>query len=129
MDSNTFEQLVGDSETRRRAMRQKKSSDYDKGNDDRLSSFRKVAAIANELEVNGFTGFTGSGIATIEVILKLVRDANLKNSGRLPQNESRMDTIDDLINYVYLKTGCEVDEQTPKSSDVELLDPSKEAVK
>ena len=116
MDAQTFEQLVSDSETRRRAIHQKKTSDYDKSDQDCLSAFRKVAAIANELEVNGFTGFTGSGIANIEVILKLVRDANLKNSGRPPQNESRMDTIDDLINYVYLKTGCEVDEQASKEA-------------
>jgi len=129
MDKDTFEQLVSDSETRRRAMRQKKRSDYDKGDNDRLSSFRKVAAIANELEVNGFTGFTGSGIATIEVILKLVRDANLKNSGRPPQNESRMDTTDDLINYVYLKTGCEVDEQASKQDNTVLLELSTEVVK
>jgi hypothetical protein len=116
MDAQTFEQLVSDSETRRRAIRQKKRSDYDKDDDDRLSSFRKVAAIVNALEVDGFSGFTPSGIATIMLALKLVRDANLKNSGRPPQNESRMDTTDDLINYVYLKTGCEVDEQASKDA-------------
>ena len=88
-----------------------------------------MAIIANALEVCGFSGFTPSGIATIEVILKLVRDANLKNSGRPPQNESRMDTTDDLINYVHLKTGCEVDEQASKQGDTVLLEISTEVVK
>jgi len=111
MKLERFEEIVEAGEVRRKALRLKKSSDYDQIDLDRLSSFKKVATICNTLGVDNFTSHTPSGIATMLLILKQVRDANLKNSGRLPQNESRADTFDDTHVYVDLKHGCEIDEQ------------------
>jgi len=40
MTADEFEIIVTDAENRRRVLRNVKRSDYDKGDDDRLSSFR-----------------------------------------------------------------------------------------
>jgi len=117
MKLERFEKIVTEGEKRRKALRLRKSSDYDKIDSDRLSSFKKVANICNELEVDNFTGHTPAGVTTMLLQLKQVRDANLKNSGRPPQNESREDTFDDTHVYVDLKHGCEIDEQEVKSAN------------
>ncbi len=115
MKLERLEQLIKEGEKRRSVLRLKKSSDY--GKTDILSSFKKVASICNVLEVDGFTSHTPSGIATMLLQLKQVRDANLKNSGRPPQNESREDTFDDTHIYLDLKHSCEVDEQEARASE------------
>ena len=111
MQEQKFNQLVTDGNERRGKILFKKGSDYDKIESDRLSSFKKVAVIANQLEVAGCTNFKGSDIANILLILKQVRDANLRQSGRPAQNESRMDTNDDWHNYIDLKLANEMDEE------------------
>lgn len=116
MKNDKFTELVTSGAERRAAMLLKKGSDYDQIDKDRLSSFKKVAHIANELEVAGCTQFKGSDIANILLILKQVRDANLKTSGRTAQNESRVDTVDDMHNYIDLKLANEVDEGRGKAS-------------
>ncbi len=111
MKLEKFEQIVDEGEKRRKVLRLKKASDYGQLDSDMLTSFKKVAGICNELEVDGFAGHTPSGVATMLLQLKQVRDANLKNSGRPPQNESREDTFDDTHVYLDLKHACELDEQ------------------
>jgi hypothetical protein len=110
MKNDRFLKLVEDRITRCKNLLFKKGSDYDKVDQDRLSSFKKVAAIANELEIDNFTGHTGSGVANMLFVLKQVRDANLKHSNRPPQNESRTDTLDDMVNYIDLMVANEEDE-------------------
>jgi hypothetical protein len=111
MKEEKFNKLVTEGHNRRAAIMLKKGSDYDKIEADRLSSFKKVAIIANELEVAGCTTFKGSDIANILLILKQVRDANIRQSGRPVQNESRQDTLDDWHNYIDLKLANEIDEE------------------
>ena len=111
MKETDFNKLVTDGSGRREKILLKKGSDYDKIDSDRLSSFKKVATIANELEVAGCTTFKGSDIANILLILKQVRDANICSSGRPTQNESRIDTNDDWHNYIDLKLANEIDEE------------------
>lgn len=113
MKQEDFNKMVKDGSDRRAIILTKKGSDYDKIDQDRLSSFKKIAAIANQLEIAGCTNFRGSDMAMIEILFKMVRDANLKSSGRPVQNESRQDTIDDMHNYIDLKAANEVDEANP----------------
>ncbi len=108
MKIETFEEIVSKGEERRRALRQRKTHDYD-NEEDRLASFKQVANICKELKVDVSKP---SGIATVLFALKLVRDANLKANGKAPSNESREDTYDDMHNYIDLKMGCEIDEQS-----------------
>ncbi|KKK76831.1 hypothetical protein LCGC14_2859680 [marine sediment metagenome] len=86
-----------------------KGADYDKVDVDRLSSFKEVAAILNVLQSEGRQDHTPIGVAETLFALKLVRNANLKNSGKPPNNESRMDTVDDAHNYLDLITALEVE--------------------
>ncbi len=108
MDNETFESLIKQWDEKRLAIITRKGKDYDQVETDRLSSFKKVAAICKELEVNCTTP---SGIADVLLILKLVRDANLKVSGKSPQNESVEDTVLDAHNYIDLRQCCRIDEQ------------------
>jgi hypothetical protein len=117
MKEERFNQLVTEGADRRAKLMLKKGSDYDKIEADRLSSFKKVAVIANQLEVAGCTNFQGSDVAHILLILKQVRDANLRQSGRTAQNESRMDTNDDWHNYIDLKLANEIDEEELKNGN------------
>jgi len=123
MNNERFNQIVTEGAERRAKILCKKGSDYDKIDSDRLSSFKKVANILNELEVDGHTDHTATGVATTLLTLKQVRDTNLKSSGRPTQNESRQDTIDDWHNYIDLKTGCEIDEEEakPKEGGIDLI--------
>jgi hypothetical protein len=106
MNNQEFEQIVEQINTQRTALMRGKTHDYDLASD-RLASFKQVAAIAKVLQVNCHTG---SGIATVLLILKMVRDANLKSSGTAPSNESRNDTVIDWHNYIDLKLANEHDE-------------------
>ncbi len=117
MERDKFERIVEEGEERRKVLRLRKGSDYAQIDSDMLSTFKKVANICNVLEVDDFTGHTPSGVATILLQLKQVRDANLKNSGRPPLNESRRDTFDDAHVYLDLKHGCEMDEQEAKTNE------------
>ena len=112
MKEPEFNKMVTEGNERRTKMMFKKGSDYDKIDSDRLSSFKEVAIIANTLRVAGCTTFKGSDIANILLILKQVRDANIRSSGRPTQNESRIDTNDDWHNYIDLKLANEIDEET-----------------
>jgi hypothetical protein len=108
MNTEQLDSLVTKSQSRRRAILSRKGKDYDK-EEDRLSSFREVASILNTLKTDGYSGHTASGIAQMLLILKLVRDANLKEGGTTPENESRQDTLDDAHNYLELYEACELD--------------------
>jgi len=117
MKEEVFKKLVTEGATRREGILLKKGSDYDKIDSDRLSSFKESAIIANTLRVAGCTNFKGSDIANILLILKQVRDANIRSSGRPTQNESRIDTNDDWHNYIDLKLANEIDEQEESGGD------------
>ena len=107
MENTAFNNIITEGNRRRVEMMTKKGHDYDKVEVDRLSSFKKVAIICKELDIDCHTP---SGVAAVLLVLKLVRDANLKSSGKDPFNESRTDTADDMHNYIDLKTCCEIDE-------------------
>jgi hypothetical protein len=77
---------------------------------DALSAFKKTADIANALEVGGYKGYTGAVIANILFILKQVRDANQKRVGISPASTQATDTLDDMINYIYLMHANEFDQ-------------------
>jgi len=83
---------------------------YDNSETDVLGSFKKVAAIANILEVAGCSNFKGSDIANILMILKQVRDANMKKNGQGIYDPTRLDTLVDWHNYLDLRSANEADE-------------------
>jgi hypothetical protein len=116
-----FFKMVKDGAERRLKLLEKKGHDYSKSDIDQLSVFKKAATIANALEVDGCTTHTGSGMATYQFIIKQVRDANLKQSGKVPLNESREDTIDDMHNYIDLKTANEIDEALQSEEPVRKM--------
>ena len=94
----TLRGIIESSNSRRMKMLEGKSSDYN--DEDRLSSFKVVSRIQNQLQVDGHQNHTASGVAQTMVILKMVRDSNLRLRGKPSNYESREDTLDDTINYI-----------------------------
>ena len=106
MDKPKFTELVHESMKRCNDLLVTRGVAY--SNEDTLSAFKKTAELANALEIDGNSNYTGTGIANILFLLKQVRNANQRNSGQSPV--SKIDTVDDMINYVYLMYANEIDE-------------------
>lgn len=70
----------------------KKAHDY-ADSEDVLSAFKLTAAVAKT---------TVEGFAMDMIALKTVRLGNLISGGKVPLNESVMDSIEDLENYAFL---------------------------
>ena len=118
MDSEEFDEIFRESQERRAKMMGIRGQDYDESNDDqlssfrdRLSSFREVAAILNILHSDGHDKHTASGVAEVLLVLKLVRDFNLKHSEGEVEGESRRDNQDDAHNYLDLRYAIEWDQR------------------
>lgn len=111
MNKASFDVYVKEVNERRVKILGDRGEEYDKPEIDTLTCFKKTAAIANALEVAGCKTFKGSDIASILVIVKQVRDANLKQNGKVVYDPVRLDTVLDWHNYVDLKTANEADEE------------------
>jgi len=90
---------------RRKDILFKKTNDY-ATEGDVLSNFKLTAAVAM---VNS------SQFAMNMIALKTVRLGNLIGSGKLPMNESIIDSIEDLENYAFLLK-CIIDEEKKMQS-------------
>jgi hypothetical protein len=74
-----------------------KSADY--AGIDVLSNFKIVAEIIKLAKIDTTTP---EGFATLMQVLKIVRIWNLKAKGANPNNESLIDSYEDMINYAKL---------------------------
>lgn len=78
---------------------EKKAHDY-ASEGDTLQNFKRVGKRV---------GMVASEVAWFFICVKIERLNNLK--GKKPKNESVLDTIRDLINYIGLYYGCLIEEQ------------------
>jgi len=76
---------------------QSKGADY--GNDDVLSNFKQVSQVIKILKIDATTP---EGYSMLLVILKICRISTLKDGNKIPNNESLLDSYEDLINYCKL---------------------------
>jgi hypothetical protein len=91
---------------RRWEIREKKAHDY-ATDVDVLSNFKRTSEICNLFGIDIKTPY---GIAMLYAILKIDRLSNLVFRNKVaPTNESLLDTIDDLKNYIDLMEECMVD--------------------
>lgn len=79
-----------------------KGSDY--ANEDVLSNFKEVSNVVKTLNIDTRTP---EGYAMLMIILKLSRINNIKKSNKTPNNESLLDSYEDMINYTKLAYLCE----------------------
>lgn len=75
-----------------------KSSDYAQ-NVDVLSNFKIVSQL---IKLIGIDVTTPEGYCMLMLLLKVVRIWNLKSESKSPNNESLLDSYEDLINYAKL---------------------------
>ena len=75
-----------------------KSSDYAQ-NVDVLSNFKIVSQL---IKLIGIDVTTPEGYCMLMILLKVVRIWNLKSESKSPNNESLLDSYEDLINYAKL---------------------------
>lgn len=92
--------ITDESYRRRKELRIKKCHDYAK-DDDCLKNFKNMANILSTLKIDISKSY---GIALVYVILKIDRLCNLifQKEEINPENESVLDTFDDLSNYIDL---------------------------
>jgi len=97
---------------RRMAVRKCKCHDYAKEGADCLSNFKVMADLQFVLLEHGYGVPLDKsfGVAVWHLLHKLVRLLNLWNEGVVPENESLVDTHDDLSNYNDLAKECYIDE-------------------
>ena len=97
-----------DSAKRRLEIRKKKAHDY-ATEDDVLSNFKRSSIILSTYAID--LG-KPSGVALMYALLKIDRLSNLiyRKGGVQPSNESIMDTLDDLENYIDLMIECLTEE-------------------
>lgn len=91
---------------------QKKGKDY--SNEDVLSNFKQVSGAVKSL---GIDVGTQEGYALMMCILKIARITNLKAKGTTPENESLLDSYNDLINYAKLAYLCETENTKTNASN------------
>ena len=85
----------------------KRNTDYSEQDiDNGLSNFHDVSTIAKTLGIN----IKASEVAMVLGILKMVRDANKKRLGELPDSEVRSDNHVDFHNYMDLAALVEMEE-------------------
>ena len=92
--------ITDDSYKRRRELRIKKCQDYAK-DDDALKNFKNMSKILSTLKIDISKSY---GIALVYVVLKIDRLCNLifQKKEINPENESVLDTFEDLSNYIDL---------------------------
>ncbi len=96
---------------RRIEIRTRKSHDYAKEDADCLANFKVMADVAQVLENRGYKIdiTTPHGVAAWHMLHKFIRVLNLWNDRKEPQNESIVDTHDDMANYNNLALECYMD--------------------
>jgi len=105
MKTEVFKNLVDSVNDQRLGLIGIRGTEYAKVSD-QVSSFKEVAQMAKVLDI--VPGMKPSQFAYVMVLLKLMRNSNLKNED--PYSERRWDTILDLHNYIDLAIACELDE-------------------
>lgn len=103
--------LEEDAHKRRMAIRSRKAHDYAKDDADCLSNFKVMADVEAALAKHGYRVPTEKsyGVAMWHLLHKMVRILNLWNDEKTPENESLVDTHDDLANYNDLAKECYMD--------------------
>jgi len=92
---------------RRWAIREKKGHDY-ATDADVLSNFKRMSGYASDF---GIDVSTPHGIALFYALLKIDRLCNLMFRNKTkPENESIIDTVDDLKNYIDLMEECMIEQ-------------------
>jgi len=106
--------LQEEAHKRKMKIRGKKGHDYAHPDEDCLANFKVMADIAFVCKDRGYEiDITKAwGVAMWHLLHKIVRLLKLYNSGVEPQNESTVDTHDDLENYSELMKECYIDEST-----------------
>lgn len=82
-----------------------KSHDY--SGEDTLANFKRMWEISELLDIDPRRSPTDCALFLL--VLKIDRWQNLRRKGAQPKNESVLDTVYDLHNYVDLMYACELD--------------------
>lgn len=99
--------IVDNIDEERRKTFVSRNEEYSQQDEDNgLSNFHDVAAIAKVLGIN----ISASDFATLQLILKMVRDANAKRLKIHPEDPKRKDHLQDHHNYLDLSHMCELEE-------------------
>lgn len=106
MNQETFNKLISEIHAQCSEIMLKKRSDY--ANEDVLSNFKRLSELAKLLNIDPRN--SPADYALFMVAMKIDRWCNLRKQGKQPENESIMDTVIDLHNYIDLAYACEVDE-------------------
>lgn len=107
--------LQEESHKRRIKIRKRKANDYAIQQVDCLSNFKVIAEIAEVMKKHGYEiDITKAwGTAMWHLLHKFVRIVRLYTDNLEPQNESIVDSHDDLENYSELAKECFIDEERP----------------
>jgi len=113
-------------EAHERKMRIRIAKAHDYANQDCLANFKVMAAVAGALQRHGYTiDITRPwGVAMWHMLHKMVRLLQLYNSNTNPQNESAIDSHDDLEEYSELAKECYIDEITENLRDLLVGNPT-----
>lgn len=108
MNRDKFKIMLYEISNKRMELMFKKGDDY--ATEDELSNFKRMESLCRVLNINPQVGATHC--ALFLALLKFDRWCNLRAKGVNPKNESIMDTIIDLHNYIDLAYACQLDEET-----------------
>lgn len=124
MKYEEFYKILSESIERRGAIMGVHGEDYGKDKkrsvEDMLSTFKEVAKILNVLRVDFYMVHTAIGVAEMLIVLKMVRNTNMKLKGESISNPTRVDSNDDMHNYMDLAFALELDAE--ESARLEKVD-------
>jgi len=106
VNPNEVVQMIIDMAEARVALMARKASDY--ANEDALANFKRMSLMCDVLGVQPSN--SAADCALFLALLKIDRWCNLRRKGTLPENESVLDTIQDLHNYIDLAYACQKEE-------------------
>ena len=117
-----FEEITKNSIDRRGEIMGLRGDSYGKNEEDEdtLSAFKETAEILNTLQIGGRADHKPSEVAMTLIVLKLVRDSNLRLKGVPATQAIRVDSRDDMHNYLDLGFACEIDEEEARDKEKEL---------
>ena len=108
---NDFKKMFKELNKANLELMSKKGHDY-AGEDDFLKNFKVVPGVLKLLEVKECK--EPWQYALVLIVLKIFRYTNLKNQKVLPMNETLLDTLNDLRNYITLLYALEVEKNEKK---------------
>lgn len=108
MDNKTFLIMVDRIHKARVALCTAKGNDYADPNMDTLANFKRMYVLCSTLGID--VKRSSADCAMFLTVLKIDRWCNLRNRGVKPQNESVVDTIEDLHNYIDLGYASELEQ-------------------